>query len=133
MNPLRFVLQPIENLADAVLMPFKALFVVGLCGLINWLTYSGQWWVKWVALGMGIATVVALARGLRTLLVLAALWWAGRVIVDRYGAAARERFDAWVASRDPQWSGTRHAMAEVMGLLRPGGPVVATADAGVRH
>ena len=126
-------MNPVKDLYRMFTTPLKAVFVVGLCALINSMTYAGTWWVKWVALGMGIATVVALARGLRTLLVLAALWWAGRVIVDRYGAAARERFDAWVASRDPQWSGTRHAMAEVMGLLRPGGPVVATADAGVRH
>ena len=64
MNPLR----PIHNVVDAIVMPFKALFVVGLCAAINAATYHGHWWFKWVALGMGIATVVALARGARSLL-----------------------------------------------------------------
>ncbi|MFO1327391.1 MAG: hypothetical protein U1F56_08530 [Rubrivivax sp.] len=126
-------MNPIQDLTRMLTTPLKALFVVGLCAVVNSMTYAGTWWVKWVALGMGIATLLSLARGLRTLLVLAALWWVGRALYARYGAAARERFDAWVASRDPQWSGTRQAMAEVMGLLRPGGPVVTAADAGVRH
>ena len=111
MNPLRFVLQPIENLADAVLMPLKALFVVALCGLVNWMTYSGQWWVKWVALGMGIAVVVAWARAARTLLVLALVAWVGWKIYQRYGEAGRARWDDWVRRARPQ-------AAEVMELLR---------------
>ena len=57
-------MNPLRDLSQALVMPFKALFVVGLCAVINAMTYSGHWWVKWVALGMGIATVVALAEGL---------------------------------------------------------------------
>ena len=63
--------------------------------------HSGVWWVKWVALGMGIATLVALARGARTLLVLALAGWVGVKIYQRYGAAARSQFDAWVARTNP--------------------------------
>ena len=38
MNPFSIVTRPVRNLTQAVLMPFKALFVVGLCFLINWMT-----------------------------------------------------------------------------------------------
>ncbi len=93
--------RPIKNLTDAVFMPFKAVFVVGLCALINAMTYSGQWWFKWVALGMGIATLVALARGIKTLLLLALVAWVGTWVYRRYGQQARERFDDWVARTQP--------------------------------
>jgi hypothetical protein len=101
MNPFSFITRPIRDLTGAVIMPFKALFVVGLCWVINAMTFHGGWWVKWVALGMGIATVVALARGARTLLVLALAGWVGWKIYQRYGEPARARFDAWVARTSP--------------------------------
>jgi hypothetical protein len=102
MNPLKFVTRPVKNLADAVLMPFKALFVVGLTGAINALTYHGQWWFKWVALGMGIAVLLAWARAAKTLLLLALVAWVGMKIYQRYGAQARQQFDDWVARAQPQ-------------------------------
>lgn len=114
MNPLSFVMQPVKNITDAVVMPFKALFVVGLCGLINWMTFAGSWWVKWVALGMGIAVVVAWARAAKTLLLLALIGWVGWKIYQRYGDTARARFDEWVARTQPQ-------AAEVIDLLRSRG------------
>lgn len=52
-------MRPIKDLTDAVTMPFRALFVVGICWVINAMTSPGHWWVWWVALGMGIATLVA--------------------------------------------------------------------------
>lgn len=94
-------MRPIHDLSQAVTMPFKALFVVGLCALINAMTSPGQWWFQWVALGMGIAVVVALARGIRTALVLGLVAAAGWWLYRRYGAAARERFHAWAASEKP--------------------------------
>jgi hypothetical protein len=30
--------------------------------LINWMTFHGHWWVRWAALGIGIAWVLSLAR-----------------------------------------------------------------------
>ena len=102
MNPLRFVTHPIGNLVDAVVMPFKALFVVGLCAAINAMTSPGHWWVQWVAFGMGIAVIVAWARAARTLLLLAVVGWVGWKIYQRYGAAARQRFDEWAATAQPQ-------------------------------
>ncbi|MBK8525600.1 MAG: hypothetical protein IPL57_00385 [Rubrivivax sp.] len=110
MNPLRFVTHPIGNLVDAVVMPFKALFVVGLCAAINAMTSPGHWWVKWVALGMGIAVLVAWARAARTLfgLALVALvgWWVWR----QWGDQARARYDAWLARAAPQ----QHQLYEVL-------------------
>jgi len=102
MNPLRALTRPVRDLVDAVLLPFKALFVVGLCGTINWFTYSGTWWVKWVALGMGIAVLVAWARAARVLLVLALVFWVGRILQRRYGAQAKAQFDDWVRTARPE-------------------------------
>ena len=113
MNPLKALFRPVDHLVDAVVMPFKALFVVGLCGLINAMTWQGTWWVKWVALGMGIAVVVAWARAAKTLLTLAVIavvgWWVWR----RWGDDARAAFDAWVARSRPQ-------AAQVVEVLRRG-------------
>jgi hypothetical protein len=96
------LLKPIKNLADAVTMPFKAVFVVGLCALINWMTSPGNWWVQWVALGMGIAVVVAWARAAKTLFVLGVIAFVGWQLYKRYGQPARERFDAWVGKTQPE-------------------------------
>jgi hypothetical protein len=84
-------MKPLRDLSQALVMPFKALFVVGLCAVVNAMTYSGHWWVQWVALGMGIAIVVALARGVRTLAVLAAVAWAGRWLWQRAARPAPPR------------------------------------------
>ncbi len=102
MNPLSFITRPVRDLTQAVVMPFKALFVVGLTGTINAMTYHGTWWFKWVALGMGIAVLVAFARAAKTLLILALVAWVGMKIYRRYGEQARTAFDDWVAKTQPQ-------------------------------
>lgn len=102
MNPFTFVTQPVKHIADAVLMPFKALWVVGLTGFINWMTFSGHWWFKWVAFGMAIAVLVAWARAAKTLLLLGLVAFVGWQVYKRYGAQARARFDDWVARTQPQ-------------------------------
>jgi len=52
---------------------FKFLFVgpmiVGLCMVINLMTSPGDWWVQWVALGIGIAWVISLFRVLAAVVV----------------------------------------------------------------
>lgn len=111
MNPIKLVTRPIHNITQAIVMPFKALFVVGLCALINWMTSPGNWWVQWVALGMGIAVLVAWARAAKTLVLLAVVAWVGYKIYQRYGEQARQRFDEWVARTQPQ-------AAEVVDLFR---------------
>jgi len=102
MNALSFVTRPVKNLVDALLMPLKALWVVGLTGFINWMTYSGHWWFKWVAFGMAIAVLAAWARAAKTLLLLGLVAFVGWQVYKRYGEAARARFDGWVASTQPQ-------------------------------
>lgn len=112
---LKFVTRPVRDITDAIVMPFKALFVVALTGFINWMTYSGQWWFKWVAFGMGIAVIVAFARAAKTLVLLALIAWAGWAIYRRCGAAARTRFDDWVQRTQPK-------AAEVIAALRNPAP-----------
>ena len=104
-------MNPVKDLWNLVAMPIKAAFVVSLCGLINWMTFAGTWWVKWVALGMGIAVLVAWARAAKTLLLLGVVAFVGWKIYQRYGQAARDRFDEWVARTQPQ-------AAEVVDLFR---------------
>ena len=123
MNPLRFVTRPVRDITQAIVMPFKALFVIGLTGLINAMTYSGQWWFKWVAFGMGIAVLVSLARAAKTLLLLAVVAWVGWKIYGRYGAAARQRFDDWVAKAQPQAADVLQALR---GPAHPAGPGAAS-------
>ncbi|MEP7155456.1 MAG: hypothetical protein ABI905_06765 [Betaproteobacteria bacterium] len=83
MNPFK----PITNLTDAIVFPFKAIFVVGLCFAINAMTNPGHWWAQWVALGMGIALLRVWGRALSTVLTTAVAgglgyavyrWWTGR-------------------------------------------------------
>ena len=41
-------MNPIKDVVQAVTMPFKALFVIGICWAVNAMTYNGRWWVWWV-------------------------------------------------------------------------------------
>lgn len=123
MNPFSILTRPVKNIADAVIMPFKALFVIGLTGLINAMTFHGVWWFKWVALGMGIAVLVSLARAAKTLLLLTLVAWVGMKIYQRYGQAARQKFDDWVAQTQPQ-------AAQVLQALRSSGNAGTAGTAG---
>lgn len=48
---------------------FVGPMVVALCFVINWMTSPGEWWVQWVALGIGIAWFISLGRVLFALAV----------------------------------------------------------------
>ena len=102
MNALNLITRPVTDLTRAFVLPFKALFVVGLCALINTMTSPGEWWFQWVGLGMGIAVLVSWARAIRTLVVLALLYFGGRWLYRRYGEDARQRFDEWATRTQPQ-------------------------------
>ena len=54
--------------AKAVGFLFKAPLILLLLVVINWMTFSGDWWVKWAALGLGIAWVLSLVQVLRALM-----------------------------------------------------------------
>ena len=118
MNPIKLLTRPIKNLTDAVFMPFKALFVVGICALINAMTFHGQWWFKWVAFGMGIAVLVAFARAAKTLLLLGLVAWGGHWVYRRYGQQARDTFDDWAARTQPQ---ARELIEVIRGSAAPAG------------
>lgn len=114
MNPIGIVTHPVRDLWQALVMPFRALFVLAITGTVNVMTYSGTWWVKWVALGMGIAVLASLGRALKSLLLLALVAWVGWKIYQRYGEAARRRFDEWVQRSSPK-------AAEVVAAMRQPG------------
>jgi membrane protein implicated in regulation of membrane protease activity len=63
MNPLK----PVKTIIEAITFPFQAIFVVGICFIINWMTSPGHWWVQWVAFGMGIALLSKWAKALKTI------------------------------------------------------------------
>ena len=44
---------------------FKAPQILLFLFLINWMTFTGDWWFKWAALGIGIAWVISLFRVIR--------------------------------------------------------------------
>lgn len=121
MNPFAFVTAPIQTLWDAVAKPFKAVFVVGLCYVINRMTSPETAWWHWVALGMSIAVLVAWARAFKTLVLLAIVLYVGRWIYRRYGDVAKARFDAWVNGSDsasaPAQAHPAKAPAEVLRLI----------------
>ncbi len=100
MNPLRLVTSPFSTLSRAITAPLNFIFVVGLCFFINWMVSPGNWWVKWVAFGMGIAVIVAWARALKLLFVVGVLAAIGYFIYKRYGAEAKARYDAWRKNGD---------------------------------
>lgn len=102
MNPLRFVTSPISTLTRAMTAPLNFIFVVGLCFFINWMVSPGNWWVKWVAFGMGIAVIVAWARALKLLFVVAVFAAIGYFIYKRYGAEAKAKYDAWRKDGEPK-------------------------------
>ena len=102
MNPLRFITSPVSILTRAISAPLKFIFVVGLCLFINWMVSPGNWWVKWVAFGMGINVIVAWARVAKLLFVVGALALIGYFIYKRYGAEAKARYDAWRKDGEPK-------------------------------
>ena len=47
--------------------------ILGFLVLINWMTTPGIWWVKWAALGIGIAWVISLIRVLMAMVLVGGL------------------------------------------------------------
>ena len=64
-------LTAVSDITQAIIYPFRMLFVVGLCAFINFFTSPGQWWFQWVAFGMGIGLLVVWARAIRAVSVAA--------------------------------------------------------------
>jgi hypothetical protein len=51
--------------------------------LINLMTWNGEWWIQWAALGIGIACVFSLARVIRGVIVAGGLAALGAYLVSR--------------------------------------------------
>jgi len=57
----------------AIRFLFMGPFILAVLCVINWATYSGEWWVKWAALGIGIAWFISLLRVIRMLILVGGL------------------------------------------------------------
>jgi hypothetical protein len=75
--------QPVVETLRAVKFLFMAPLIVALLFVINLMTWSGQWWVQWAALGLGIAWVVCLFRVIRAAVVAGGLAALGAVLLSR--------------------------------------------------
>jgi hypothetical protein len=54
-----------------------------MCLAINLITSPGQWWVQWVALGLGIAWVINFFKLMRDIVVLGGLAAFGAYLFNR--------------------------------------------------
>jgi hypothetical protein len=62
---------------------FMAPFIVLFLFVINLMTWSGQWWVQWAALGIGIAWIVSLLRVIRAIVLTGGLAALGAYLLRR--------------------------------------------------
>jgi hypothetical protein len=62
-----------RGLLHSVSFLVKAPLILLFLLVINAMTYHGEWWVKWPALGLGIAWIFSLFRVLRAALVVGGL------------------------------------------------------------
>ena len=54
-----------KKTVDALGFVFKAPLILLFLFVVNWMTFAGEWWVKWAALGIGIAWVISVFRVIR--------------------------------------------------------------------
>jgi hypothetical protein len=52
----------------AVKFLFVAPVIIAFLFVINLMTWSGEWWVQWAALGIGIAWIASLFRVIRAVI-----------------------------------------------------------------
>jgi hypothetical protein len=62
---------------------FMAPFIVAFLFVINLMTWSGEWWVQWAALGIGIAWVINLFRVIRAVILAGGLAAFGAYLLNR--------------------------------------------------
>jgi hypothetical protein len=73
------VMGPLRRVKFLITAPF----IVLMCFAINLMTSPGQWWVQWVALGVGIAWVINLFKLMRDIVLLGGLAAFGAYIFNR--------------------------------------------------
>jgi hypothetical protein len=67
----------------AVKFLFLAPLLVVMLVVINLMTWSGEWWVQWAALGLGIAWVISLFKVLRAVALAGGLAALGAYLLNR--------------------------------------------------
>jgi hypothetical protein len=67
----------------AVKFLFIAPLILALLVVINLMTWSGQWWVQWAALGLGVAWVISLFNVIRAVVVAGGLAALGAYLMNR--------------------------------------------------
>jgi len=74
---------PVAGPLGRVKFLVMAPFIVLLCFAINLMTSPGQWWVQWVAFGIGIAWVINFFKLLRDIVVIGGLAAFGAYLFNR--------------------------------------------------
>jgi hypothetical protein len=69
----------------AVKFLFIAPFIVGFLFVVNLMTWDGEWWVQWAALGIGLAWFLSLLRVLRAIVLAGGLAALGAYLVKTRG------------------------------------------------
>lgn len=67
----------------AVKFLVMAPFIVAFLFVINLMTWSGEWWVQWAALGIGIAWILNLFRVIRAIVLAGGLAALGTYLYRR--------------------------------------------------
>lgn len=67
----------------AVKFLVMAPFIVAFLFVINVMTWQGEWWVQWAALGIGIAWVSSLFRVIRAVMLAGGLAAIGAYFLNR--------------------------------------------------
>lgn len=67
----------------AVKFLFIAPLILAFLLVVNLMTWSGEWWVQWAALGLGIAWVVSLIRVIRAVILAGGLAALGAFLLAR--------------------------------------------------
>jgi hypothetical protein len=73
----------VRSTLKSVRFLFTAPLILALLIVINLMTWSGDWWVQWPALGLGIAWVVSLLRVGRAIVVAGGLAALAAVLANR--------------------------------------------------
>lgn len=73
------MLGPLRRVKFLITAPFILAFLF----VVNLMTWHGQWWVQWAALGIGIAWVINLIKLVRDVVLLGGLAALGTYIFNR--------------------------------------------------
>jgi hypothetical protein len=73
------MVQTLRAMKFLVMAPVILVFLV----VVNLMTWNGEWWVQWAALGLGIAWVISLIKVVRGVIVAGGLAALGAYLLQR--------------------------------------------------